>query len=74
MKNKRKGLGREKRGLKRWNKCGLAETGAGKAARRRMVASRASLKSEIRKVKKEKWNTFLQNAKGDEIWKVLCAS
>jgi hypothetical protein len=34
------------------------------------VAARASLKSETLKAKREKWNTFLQNAKGDEVWKV----
>jgi hypothetical protein len=67
--NKLKELGHKKRELKRWNKCGLAETEEGKAARQRMVAARASLNQKFGK-QREKWNTFLQNTKGDEVWKV----
>jgi hypothetical protein len=43
-----------------WNKRGPAGTEEGRAARQRMIATaRASLKSEIRKAKKEQWATFL---------------
>jgi hypothetical protein len=59
--------------LQRWNKCRLAETEEGKVARRGIVTARASLNS-VQKAKREKWNTFLQNAKGDEVLKVLRSS
>jgi hypothetical protein len=61
IKNKRKVLGREKGELKRCNKCGLAETEEGKAARQRMVTARASLNSES---KERKMEYFLAKCKG----------